>query len=465
MVGGAWGLERHYHIFRECVNIVVMIGVSISEAKQRVGCTVQLRGFVHTIRNQKKMFFLVLRDRSGKIQITIAKSSKAGQRLLPLVEKLNRESAIAVKGKVVENEEVKLGGVELIPEVIELLSDAEEKLPIDPWSQQQASLDKRLDWRFLDLRRDDRRLIFEIQTSAEKAMRDWWYNHGFIEIHSPKLIGTASESGSELFTLDYFDRVAYLAQSPQFYKQMAMAAGFEAVFEIGPVFRANPSFTSRHDTEFTSVDVEVSWISSHEDLMEIEEQWLQYVIKRVYEEYYNKIKEFFGVELKIPQIPFPRMTLQEAKSILDELGYTPPEDSKDEDLDPGGEKKIGQYVKERYGSDFVFITDYPASIRPFYHMRKEGDQELTKSFDLLWNGLEVTTGAQREHRYEILKRQASEKNLDTDVLDFYLNFFRYGIPPHGGYGFGLTRMLMSMLQLPNVREATYLYRGPNRLYP
>jgi len=338
---------------------------------------------------------------------------------------------------------------------------ASSPLPVDP---DRASLENRLDWRFLDLRRPSNLLIFQVQTTIEQEMRNFWIENGFMEIHSPKFMGSASESGAELFRVEYFERYAYLAQSPQFYKQMAMAAGFEKIFEIGPVFRANPSFTSRHDTEFTSVDVEISWIESHEDVMHLEELWLQKILKGVREKHGKQIKETFNVEVDIPHVPFPRIKMAEAYKTLKDMGHTIDRAGKG-DLDPEGERLLAKYVKERYGHEFVFVTDYPISVRPFYHMRHEDNPSLTKSFDLIWKGLEVTTGAQREHRYEILLKQAKEKGLKPEPIQYYLDFFKYGCPPHGGYGFGLTRMLMVLLDAKNVREVTYLYRGPNRLQP
>jgi len=285
-----------------------------------------------------------------------------------------------------------------------------------------------------------------------------------LEIHSPKFMGSASESGAELFRVEYFDRFAYLAQSPQFYKQMAMVAGFDRVFEIGPVFRANPSFTPRHDTEFTSVDVEISWIDSHEDVMALEERWLRFVLSLVNDRHGEEIKQRTGVQIVIPEIPFPRVTMAEAYEILAGLGHVPERGAKG-DLDPEGERLLSRYALEHHGHEFIFVTDYPITVRPFYHMRHEHNQSLTKSFDLLWKGLELTTGAQREHRHDILARQASEKGLALEPIQYYLDFFKYGCPPHGGYGFGLTRMLMLMLGYKNVREVTYLYRGPTRLTP
>jgi aspartyl-tRNA synthetase len=302
-----------------------------------------------------------------------------------------------------------------------------------------------------------------VQTSAEHAMREFWRKDRFIELHTPKFMGSASESGAELFKVEHFDREAYLAQSPQFYKQMAMAAGFGKVFEIGPVFRANPSFTSRHDTEFTSVDVEISWIDSHDDVMSFEEQWLTHVLARVKETHGAAIEEAFDTEVVVPTLPFPRITLARAKELLRERGHEAPGPL--DDLDPPSERALSAIVKEQHGHEFAFVTDYPTTVRPFYHMRHADRPDLTKSFDLLWRGIELTTGAQREHRYEQLLAQAEDKGVDVGPIQYYLDFFRFGAPPHGGFGFGLTRLLMQLLGQDNVREVTFLYRGPHRLEP
>ena len=295
-------------------------------------------------------------------------------------------------------------------------------------------------------------------------MREYWREQRFIEIHTPKLMGSASESGAELFKVEYFDTTAYLAQSPQFYKQMAMAGGFERVFEIGPVFRANPSFTSRHDTEFTSVNVEIAWIDSHEDVMAFEERWLAHVLGAVKAARGEQIASTFGVELTVPTVPFPRITLAAAKELLREHGHDPVP-GPDHDLDPAGERALSGLIAAQHGHEFAFVTDYPSTVRPFYHMRHPDDPALTRSFDLLWRGIELTTGAQREHRHDVLLAQARDKGVDTGPISYYLDFFRYGAPPHGGFGFGLTRLLMQMLGQDNVREVTFLYRGPHRLTP
>lgn len=434
----------------------------IKDLKSKVDQVVTVAGFAETVRDQKAVQFIVLRDQTGKVQLVHERGEK--DPIGEAIAGLSPESAIIATGKVVADDRVKLGGMEIKIEKLEVANLAEPELPISVVGEK-SSLEKRMDHRFLDLRRPENLLIFQVETTMEEAMREFWLKNGFMEIHSPKLMGAPSESGAELFEVkNYFDKKAYLAQSPQFYKQMAMAAGFDRVFEIGPVFRANPSFTSRHDTEFTSVDMEISWISSHEDVMVMEERWIEYFFKAVKEKHGTEIKEKFGTEFEVPKMPFPRLTMAEAQKIVADSGHKMQSEVKG-DLDPEGERIIAKYIKEKENHDFVFITDYPISVRPFYHMRHEDDPEKTKSFDLLFRGLEVTTGAQREHRYDILVKQAREKGLTLEPIKSYLECFKFGAPPHGGLGFGLTRILMTILGLSNVREVTYLYRGPNRLDP
>lgn len=435
---------------------------TIADLKNHIGEQVKIQGWLQTLRDQKSMQFLVVRDFTGLAQVALWK--KGNPELAALISTLGTESALTLTGKVVENEVVRLGGLEVQLESVTVESNAETPLPFEITAETLPELDYRLDWRYLDLRRERNRLIFQVQTTMENAMRAYWLENGFMEMHSPKIMGAPSESGAELFSLKYFETTAYLSQSPQFYKQMAMAAGFERIFEIGPVFRADPSFTSRHMTEFTGVDFEMSWIESHEDVMTFAENWLAYVYAEVKARHGDAIKEVFGVELEVPQVPFPRLTMSEAYQILKDQGYKLPPERKG-DLDPGAERALGAYIKERFGNDFVFVKDWPIAVRPFYHMRFEDRPELTKSFDLLGRGLEITTGAQREHRFEVLKNQAMEKGLTLPPIQNYLNFFRYGCPPHGGLGLGLSRLLMVMLDLPNIREAVYLFRGPNRLEP
>jgi nondiscriminating aspartyl-tRNA synthetase len=425
---------------------------------------VSVSGWVDTVRDQKKVQFVVLRDESGATQLVhpraFAEDGTAREdTIADTISGLAAGTFLTATGALKHDERVKLGGVEIKLDGIEIAAAAIPETPI----ADDSGIDKRMDWRFLDLRVPKNSLIFKIQTTFLHALRTYWVEHDFIEIQTPKLMASASESKAELFEIEYFDGKAYLAQSPQFFKQMAQPAGFGKIFEVGPAFRADPSFTSRHATEFTSVDTEFSWIESHEDVMRLHEELLVAGFQAVKDKHGAEIEALYGLEVTVPTLPFPRIPLAEAKKIVAERGYEVPR--LDDDMDPEGERQIAAYVKETFGHEFVFLTDYASSIRPFYHMRHEGDAGLTNSYDLIFNGVEISTGAQREHRVEKLIEQAKEKGLDPEELDFYLDFFRYGVPPHGGFGMGLSRVLMLMLHLPNLREATYLFRGPTRLTP
>ncbi|NMC80049.1 MAG: aspartate--tRNA(Asn) ligase [Chloroflexi bacterium] len=439
-----------------------MVRTPIGSLRQAIGQRVKIQGWLQTLRDQKKMQFLIIRDRTGAVQVVFEK--KADPELAEKISALGTESTVSLTGQVVDNPVVKLGGLEMQLDALEVDNAAESPLPFEPFGDTLPSPDFRMDWRSIDLRRPESQLITRVQTTAEMAMREYWLEHGFVEIHSPKIVSSPSEGGAELFELTYFDRKAYLAQSPQFYKQMAMAGGLDRVFEIGPAFRADPSFTSRHMTEFISIDIEMAWIDSHEDVMAFQERWLQYVYQRVKDAHADEIKAVFDREIDVPTVPFPRIPMAQAIEILKEMGYQLPPEKKG-DIDHGGERAIAQYVKEKYDHDFVFLTDWPISVRPFYHMRHPDNPGLTRSFDLIGCGLEITTGAQREHRYEILCQQALEKGLHLEPIQFYLDFFRYGCPSHGGLGLGLARLLMILLGLGSVRDAVFLFRGPNRLSP
>lgn len=425
---------------------------------------VTVAGWVDTVRDQKKVQFVVLRDESGAVQLVNPRTTDADGAVVAdepatTISGLSQGTFVVATGELKHDERVKLGGIEikLASLVVETASIPETPIAAD------SGIDKRMDWRFLDLREPKHNLIFRIQTTFEHALREYWVDNDFIELHTPKLMASASESRAELFEVGYFETKAYLAQSPQFFKQMAQSAGFGKIFEVGPAFRADPSFTSRHATEFTSVDSEISWIDSHEDVMKLHEDLIVAGFTAVKAKHGEQIKELFDVDVVVPSTPFPRIPLAEAKRIVAERGYEVPRH--DDDMDPEGERQISAYVKEVFDHEFVFLTDYASSIRPFYHMRHAEDVTLTNSYDLIFNGVEISTGAQREHRIEILEAQAREKGLDPEELEFYLDFFRYGVPPHGGFGMGLARVLMLMLHLSNLRETTYLFRGPTRLLP
>ena len=359
------------------------------------------------------------------------------------------------------NEKVKLGGLEVVPTDIIVTSKSLAELPLDITSKDSALRETRLDYRFLDLRREDNNLFFRCETLFEHALREYCINHNFIEIHSPKIAAGAAESGAEVFKIDYFGQTACLSQSPQFYKQMAMASGFGKVFEIGPAFRAENSHTSYHATEINMADIEISWINSFEDVMDMEEEWIKYALNKLKETYGDDIKRLFNIEISDTSIKFPRITFKEAKEILkSEFNYI---GEKEDDLERKEENLLCEYAKKKYNCDFIFITKFPFEARPFYHMLDEDG--LTNSYDLLFKGIEITTGAQREHRVDILKKQMIEKGVNPESLNFYLDFFKYGCPPHGGFAIGIARIMMQIFEIDNIREATFIYRGPTRLNP
>lgn len=426
----------------------------ISQISKLVPGRVKFNGMIETIRDKKFMQFIIVKDFSGKIQLFIDKIQypKIGKMFLELVP----GSTVKIEGELIENENVKLGGREVRVDKVEITSYAEPN-PID----ENSSIDYKLDYRWLDLRTDKNQLMFKVQTLFVNACREFLIEKDFIEIHSPKLIATASESGSEVFEVKYFDTKAYLAQSPQFYKQMAMAGGLGRIFECGPVFRAEKSHSRKHATEFTGLDLEFSNIDSYEDVMIMEEEMLNFALSKVSEKYGKQIKDVFGVDVIVPKLPFPRMKLKDVYAELKErYNYTCQKEEQD-DLTTEGEKLLRNLAKDKFNHEFIFVTDFGPRKRAFYHLRKDG---IPQGYDLIWKGVEITTGAQREHRYEVLKKQAEEKGLAKDV-EFYLQFFKYGCPPHGGFGIGIDRITMNLLELANIKESMFLFRGPERLTP
>lgn len=436
--------------------------IKIDELSKHYGEVVELNGFIDNIRDLQWVQFLILRDNHGKIQVTIEKSEEKNKELVELVSNLTVESTVKITGTLMEAPKVKLNGMELIPEKIEVTSRSSEELPFNFKKIDGVNLDTRLDYRFIDLRSDKNNLMFQVQSTLVRYMREYLYEKNFTEIHTPKFIGAASESGSDVFEVKYFDHKAYLAQSPQFYKQMAMASGFNRIFEVAPCFRAENSNTSRHATEFTSFDVEFSYINSYEDVMNLEAEMLTYALEKTNNIYKDKIKEVFGTELVVPKLPFPTMRLKDIYDELEERYGYKVDDSEKNDLTTEAERLCYKLSMEKFNHEYLFVTDFPAEKRAFYHMRDENGHLM--GYDLLWRGVEITTGAQREHRYEEIVKSAKEKGLEKDVA-FYLDFFKYGCPPHGGFAIGVDRLTMLLLGIPSVKETQFLFRGPNRLNP
>ena len=429
-----------------------MIRTLINDLKENE--ETKISGWAKKIRDTKYMYFIILQDRSGSIQVSIEK--EGNDNLTSKLDGVLTDSIIEFTGKMVLSEYVKQGGKEFIPTDINIISKADAS-PLE----EGANIDTRLNYRWIDLRSDKNNLMMKVQSKLTESFREYLYNNDFTEIHTPKLLGAASESGSDVFEVKYFDTKAYLAQSPQFYKQMALASGLERVFEVGPCFRAENSNTNRHATEFTSFDIEFAYINSFEDVMSLEEDLIIKALTDIKEVYGDKIKEIFGEDVIIPTKPFPRVKLNDLYNELHErYGYEiPTEDIGD--MNAETEKLTYKYAKEVHNSEFIFVTDFAKTKRAFYHMR---ENDIPQGYDLIWKGTEITTGAQREHRYEILKNQCDEKGLTKDV-EFYLQFFKYGCPAHGGFAIGIDRFIMLLLNIPSVKEEMFLFRGPNRLTP
>ena len=424
----------------------------------KLGEVNKVAGFVENIRNKKSMCFIVLKDVSGKLQITIEKAKHP--EMEEVLATITPDSVIEAEGVIMASEYVKLNGMEMYPDMINVLSVAAPN-PIVAPKGEETNIDMRLDYRWIDLRTDKNTLMFKTQSLFVNSCREFLNKKDFIEIHSPKLIGTESESGAGVFKVDYFDRNAFLAQSPQFYKQMAMAAGFERIYETGPVFRAEKFASRKHATEFTGLDLEFSYIESYKDVMKMEEEMLAYALKCVKEKYGDEIKKVYDIDVVVPTLPFPVMDLHDVYDELEKrYGYKVPEEEKG-DLTTEGERLVEKLSKDMFGHEFLFITGYSKDVRAFYHMRDE--KGVPCGYDLIWKGCEITTGAQREHRYEILKKQATEKGLVNDVK-FYLDFFKYGCPPHGGFGIGVDRITMILFN-EGIKDAMFIFRGPDRLNP
>ncbi len=419
---------------------------------------VLIKGWVSEIRSLGKVQFIVVRDKTDSIQC-VAHKDEIKPDIFNKIPKISIESVVEIEGTVKKSKQAKKG-FEISIEHLDVLAESLTPLPIDTSEKSKTMIDKRLDYRFLDLRRPQISAIFKIRSKVFNFVSNFFESKNFVAINTPKITAGGVESGAEQFAIDYFGKEAFLAQSPQVYKQMFVISGLERVYEIGAVFRAEKSHTTRHLTEFTGIDFEMGFTKDENDVMDVIDELMKYVLKEVKEKCKPEL-ELLNVKIEIPK-KIPRLTLDEARKMLEKKGKKIPEK---EDPDPEAEKLLGEIVKEKYDSDFVFLTLYPAEKRPFYHMKPKNNPKLTQSFDLLYKGVEISTGAQREHRYEILKQQAKEKGIDLDKMGFYADIFKYGACSHGGAGLGFDRIIQRMLNLDNVREAILLPRDPERLTP
>lgn len=428
-------------------------------APKMAGQDITIAGWVQRIRRLSKISFLLIRDREGITQCTLP-HAKSSPKLLETLDKLDNEYAVVIKGQVKAEKQAQRG-VEVIPAKILLVNSAPATLPLDTSGKVEADIETRFDNRVMDLRRIEAQRLFKVQHFTVSQMRKFLEEQGFREIHTPKIVATATEGGADLFEVKYFERKAFLAQSPQFYKQLSLVAGFDRVYEVAPVYRAEKHNTPRHLNEYTSFDYEMAWIQDEEDVMRLEEQMLVETFKALKKECSEELNEL-GAELKVPKIPIQRIEVRKALEILREEGLDLPPDS---DIPSEGEEMLYQHLKKNTGEEFFFLTRYPTAIRPFYTMPLDSDPTLTRGFDLIYRGMEVTTGSQRVHQYDLLVQKLKEAGLNPATFAFYVEPFKYGAPPHGGLAIGIERLTMQMLGYSNIREAVLFPRDRTRLVP
>jgi len=419
--------------------------------------TATVRGWVQDVKNMGGISFLTLRDRHGTLQVTMPKK-KIEPGLFELLTKLSRETVVSITGEVKESNQTALG-LELIPTSAEVLSEAAVPLPMGVIDKVNVEMDTRLNNRFMDLRKPEVKAIFELKAMMVELIEEAVRKNGFTQVYTPKISAAGAEGGAELFKVDYFGKPAYLAQSPQLYKQILMSTGLDRVFEISPAFRAEHSNTNRHVTEFISFDCEMSWIANEEEVMAMIETIVDHVLNGLKERGAKQLA-LLGKEITVPARPYPMLTYSECLKMVNENGLPLKEG---DDLGTEGEKIIGDIMMAK-GCDLYFIIEYPEEAKPFYIMEKDGTP-YSFSFDLDYRGQEISSGGQREHRYDVLVSRMQKKGLDPEDFSFYLDAFKYGMPPHGGWGIGIERLLVKMLDLPNIREAILFPRDPSRLSP
>lgn len=416
------------------------------------GKEVIVMGRVVDMRDLGGIKFFILSDIAGTIQITTPKA-KTDKKLLAKIDELTKESSVAVKGKVVAARQAPKG-VEVLPLEIRILNLASTPLPLDPRGRVKANLDTRLDARGLDLRRSESVAIFKIRHQAVQAIREYLVSQDFIEVHTPKIVATATESGAALFPVSYFEREAFLSQSPQLYKEV-LTGCFERVFEIGPIFRAEEHDTPRHLNEAISVDIEAAYTTA-DDVMEILEELIVHVFAQVKQKCADELK-VLGHKLEVSKKPFPRVTYDEAIKKLEHAGVKVPWG---EDLSTPAEKKLGEIIGGAY-----FVVDWPIAIKPFYIHPKKGDPKLGEAFDLMFGELELASGGTRIHQADMLVGQLKEKGLSPQNFESHLLSYRYGVPPHAGWGLGLDRLTMVLTNMTNIREVVLFPRDRQRLTP
>ncbi len=425
------------------------------EALTRTGQTVRLAGWVHNLRDFREVKFLILRDRGGLIQTVVDPSAGID------INGVGKEFVVEVEGRVMPEPRAP-GGAEVHLAALKVLARAHEP-PLEinrPAILAKTHLDKILDHRPISVRAMPIRAIFKVQSEIIRAFSEYLRSQGFTEFKSSKIVATGTEGGANLFQIEYFERRAYLAQSPQFYKQTMVGSGFERVFEVGPVYRAEKHETSRHINEYTSLDFEMGFIRDEQDVIAMQVGLLGHICGEVADRCPAEL-ELLGARVPVIGDSIPQLTFKEAVRKVEESGHQLPAG----DLDPEGERRLSEWALKEHGSEFVYVVGFPLAHRPMYTHFREEDPAVSRSFDLLFRGLEITTGSQRIHDHDLLVAKMRERGLDPEQYKGYLSIFKHGMPPHGGLAIGLERLTMQILGLSNVKEATLFPRDRRRLEP
>ena len=429
------------------------------DLRKRVGEAVSVSGWVHDVRLLGGISFVLLRNEKGIVQLTVPKKAVTKD-VLDAVASLHPEDVVRCSG-VVKEAKVARNGFEIVPASLEVVSPSATPLPLDPRGVTDANLDTRLNWRTLDLRRPEVLAIFKVQDALVEGMESYLREAGFMRIFTPSILGGISEGGAEVFKLDFYGRPAFLRQDPQLHRQLAIAGGLGRVYDLGPSWRAELSHTPRHMSEHRTIAPELSFIDDERDTMRAEESMIVSGLNSAIGKCEEELK-LLDTEIEVPKTPFPELSFPGIYETLKALGRPLPEDR---DLDRESERLLTQYVKDESDSDFFFINRFPAKVKPFYVMRVDDEPRYARSVDLVYRGLELSSGGQREHRHAKVLAQIEEKGLDPEGLRWFTEPFRYGVPTHGGFSLGIERLTASLLDIENIKEATLFPRDPERLSP
>lgn len=428
------------------------------ELRGRVGQNVSVSGWVHDVRLLGGIAFVLLRNSNGIIQIAAPKK-QVDRDVFALIQGLHQEDVISCSG-VVKESRVARNGFEVVPTGIDVLSRASTPLPLDPRGVTPAALDTRLAWRTLDLRRPESAAVFKIQDVIVRAFEGYMHENGFVRAFTPSIIGGISEGGAEVFKIDYYGKPAFLRQDPQLHRQLTIAGGFERIYDLGANWRAELSHTPRHLSEHRTIAPEMAFLKDERDTMRLEEGMVMSAMEAVAR--CKEQLEALNATVTLPEVPFPELDFPEVYGVLESMGKRV---QRGDDIDSEGLKMLARHVKENFGSDFFFLNRFPSRLKPFYVMRVDENREYARSVDLVFRGTEVSSGGQREHRHDRIIEQIREKGMSESDLRWFTEPFRYGVPPHGGYSFGIERFTALLLNLGSVKEAALFPRDPERLQP